>query len=146
MKKSKTIVISLLTLACACSGVYANNVEYPGFHDQFTVTMGSGVLAQISYQGQSGTVYNDPDPTALNCSGNVCHFTLTDNDSWDSSGQVVYLIGDQSKQGPYCVVTVNDGALIPEATMTTECVNGAAPTQLLHNNNQYQFSINMQSH
>ena len=117
-------------------------MTYPGFHDQFTVTLNNNVAAELTYQGQQGTIYNDPDPTSLFCSGNQCHFTITDDNSWDSSGSVSYLIGDQSRQGPFCLVTIADGALMQEATLTSQCANGAMATQLLHNDSNYQFSIN----
>ena len=143
MKKMLYLTAALIaSMSAAATTTYAKNVSYPGFHDGFTVTLGAGVDTEISYIGQEGTVYNDPDTSKLFCSGSMCHFTLTDDDSWDSSGNVTYLIGDQTKQGPYCVVTLNDGALIPEASLTSQCANGASPTELLHNDNEYQFSIN----
>ncbi len=142
MKKNICIAAALLSMLSISSNIYAKNVTYPGFHDQFNITLNDGVIAQINYQGQQGTIYNDPDPTSLYCSGNLCHFTITDDNSWDSSGSVSYLIGDQTQQGPFCLVTIADGALLQEATLTSQCANGATATQLLHNDNQYQFSIN----
>lgn len=144
-KKLYLTAVLIASISAAATATYAKNVTYPGFHDNFTVTLGTGVDAAISYISQDGTVYNDPDPNKLYCGGNTCHLTLTDDNSWDSDGDVTYLIGDQTKQGPYCLVTLNDGALIPEASLTSQCANGASPTELLHNDNEYQFSINKAS-
>ena len=144
MQKRSHVVVALFVLAGVCAGAGAQaNVLYPGFHDNFTVTVGSGVQSQISYLGQTGTVYNDPDPGMLYCNNGLCHFDITDNNTWDSSGQVSYLIGAQDRQGPYCVVTLSDGALVPEAELSPECANGATTTSLLHNGPNYQFQVNL---
>jgi|AACY02.17.fsa_nt_gi hypothetical protein len=92
----------------------------------------------------AGTIYNDPDPSQLYCSCGTCHFGITDNNTCTSTGQVSYLIGSQDLSGPYCRVTINDGALLPEASMLSQCGYGAVTSQLLHNDNNYQFQINTQ--
>ena len=130
----------LLVAASVSTGVYATNVGNPGFYDNFTVTIGPGVSVAAYYQGQDGSVFNVPaqGPT---CSGNQCKFTITDNNTWGSNGHVDYLVGDQTKQGPYCVISMADGALALQASMSASCANGAEPSQLMHNDHDYQFSI-----
>lgn len=142
MKKTLGILTAVLTIFCSSAMAHSGNEQFPGFQDNFTVSLGAGVPVAVSYQGQSGTIYNFGTPS---CQNNTCTFTITDNNTWSSDGNVTYIVGDTSKKGPYCSISIADGALAPEATMTTECANGAAPTQLMNNKDTYQFSINKES-
>ena len=142
MKKTAFSTALILAVTNLCTASFANRVTYPGFHDEFTVTVDPSVTAAITYQGQQGTIYNDPDSSQLYCSNNICHFTVTDDNDWASAGVVNYLIGDQTKKGPYCMISIRDGATYNEAILSSQCANGASTTEMLHNDNHYQFTIN----
>ncbi len=145
MKKIALLSVPLLAVISFSVFAQANHVDYPGFSDNFTVTVANGIPASIENLGQTGTIYqNKIKPFGCNPSsqGGTCLFSITDNDTWGSSGTVSFLIGDMSKVGPYCNITITDGALLPEATMSASCMNGAQATQLLHNDHAYQFNIN----
>ncbi len=142
MKKVALITAPILAVTCLVAAAHTKTpVGYPNFHDKFIVTLGANVPAGIKYQSQQGTIM--PVGSA-SCSGQVCTFTITDNGTWTSSGTVNYLIGDTTQQGPYCQVSIADGAAYPSAILSTSCFNGAVPTALVpdHDNNTYRFQIN----
>lgn len=145
----KIALLSVPLLAAISFSVFAagNHVTYPGFSDDFTVTVANGISSSIEYLGQTGTIYqNKNKPFGCNLTqARTCQFSITDDNTWGSNGTVSFLIGDISKVGPYCKVIISDGALLPEATMSASCMNGAQATELLHNDHAYQFNINNMS-
>ena len=76
MKKTILLAAALLSVVSVGASAHARHVQFPGFHDHFTVNIASGIPSVVQYQSQTGTVKNDGQPV---CGSSVCTFAITDN-------------------------------------------------------------------
>jgi len=138
MKKA-IILTTLTSILLAAGSVAMAKSTLPGFQDNFNVAIyASSITPTIETIDTKGGIVAEN----LSCDETGCHFSTTDHDSGDA-GVVTMRVGDPT--GPYCDLTVIDGAWQQSATVDSSCHNGAKASDTTQNAHEYNLSMFMDS-